>query len=177
VTPDHLRDAAVTAAVFSLASATWFGWALEKPPRPWRPWLISGVVVSYATVIAGLVIAVLHWRDGTVFDATTSPRFGIVVGIEVVAAGVGAKILAARRRRELVPAWIAFVVGVHLFPVAVIIHYAWIHVVAALVTVAALVAVPIARARSLSVSAVNGVGAGLALLVGAVVALITALTW
>ena len=50
-----------------------------------------------------------------------------------------------------------------------------IHVVGALVTVAALAAIPVARSRSLPVSATTGLGAGTVLLVGALIFLVTAL--
>jgi len=48
--------------------------------------------------------------------------------------------------------------------------------VAALVTIAALVAVPVARRRSLPVSAVNGLGVGVVLLTAAILSLANALT-
>ncbi|MFY1632722.1 hypothetical protein ACN27F_05425 [Solwaraspora sp. WMMB335] len=175
--PDHLRDAAATGAIFGLAASVWFGWALPHSPKSWRRWLVAGLIPAYATLVTGLILTVRNWNGGTVFDATTSPRFGIVVGVEVAIAGIGVGVLAARRRSDLVPIWIALVVGVHLFPVAVILRYPWIHVVGALTTGAALVAAPIARRRSLAVSTVNGACVGLALLTGAVVALVTALTW
>ncbi len=64
--------------------------------------------------------------------------------------------------------WVAFVVGVHLFPVAALIGYSMIYVVAALITVVSVVAHPVARARKLSVSAVVGAPTGLILLAAAV---------
>ncbi|BAL89563.1 hypothetical protein AMIS_43430 [Actinoplanes missouriensis 431] len=164
---DHLRDAAVTAAVFGFFASSWFGWAQEAPPPSWRKPLIAATVVSLLTAVAGGLLAWRHASAGTVFDDATSRTFGIVVGIEFAAAGVGAVILAVLRRRELIPVWIAFVVGVHLFPVAVIIHYPAVHVTAALITLASLVAVPVARSRSLPVSAVIGVATGAVLLAGA----------
>jgi len=93
----------------------------------------------------------------------------------VVLAGAGAAVLTVRGRRDLVPVWIALVVGLHLFPVAALIAFPLIYPVAALVTVAALAAVPLARSGSLPVSAVNGLGAGGALLAGALVCLLVAL--
>jgi hypothetical protein len=48
-------------------------------------------------------------------------------------------------------------------------------VIGALVIVAALAAIPVARSRSLPTSAVNGLGVGSALLVGALVSLMTTL--
>lgn len=111
--------------------------------------------------------------DGTAFDEDTSMTFGIVVGIEFVLAGAGAALLRARRKQDVTPVWIALVVGLHLFPVAAIIAYPLIHVAGALVTVAALAAIPLARSRSLPVSATNGLGVGASLLAGALFSLMT----
>ena len=66
--------------------------------------------------------------------------------------------------------------GVHLFPVADIIDYPVVHAAGALVTVAAVAAVPWARARSLRPSAAVGPPAGAALLAVALYSLITALS-
>jgi hypothetical protein len=153
----------------------WFGWAQEHPPKSWRPWLLAASVASMLTLLAGGILIWLHRADGTAFDQDTSTAFGIVVGIEVVLAGAGAVVLRRMGRTEFVPVWIALVVGLHLFPVAALIGYPLIHVVAALVTIAALAAVPVARARSLPVSAVNGAAVGGALLAGALVSLAIAL--
>jgi hypothetical protein len=109
-----------------------------------------------------------------VFDDDTSRVFGIVVGIEFGAAAVGAVVLAVRRHSELIPVWIAFVVGVHLFPVAALVRYPAIHIVAVLVTLAALVAVPAARSRSLVPSAVVGAATGAVLLTAALFSLAVA---
>jgi len=133
------------------------------------------IVASLVTVVAGGLLVWRHWNDGTVFDEDTSKAFGLIVGIEFALAGIGAAVLGARRNKELIPAWIALVVGVHLFPVAVIIASPVTHVVGALVTIAALSAVPVARSRSLPVSVVIGAAAGTVLLVSAWLFLITAL--
>ena len=173
--PEFVRDAAATAAIFGFFGSVWFGWAQENPPRRWRPWLITGSVLSLAIMVAGGILTWRHWNDGTVFDEDTGRTFGIIVGIEFGLAGLGAAVLGLRGRKDLIPAWIALVVGLHLFPVAVILESPVIHVVGALVTVAALAAVPVARSRSLPVSATTGLGAGVALLAGAVFFLLTAL--
>ncbi|WP_433316618.1 hypothetical protein ACQP0U_06370 [Micromonospora sp. CA-269861] len=172
---EHVRDAAATAFVFGFFASSWFGWAQEAPPKPWRPVLIAGSVLALLTATAGGLLAWSHWSDGTAFDADTSRTFGIVVGIEFGVAAIGAGLLALLRRRELIAPWVALVVGVHLFPVAELLGYPLIHLVAALVTVAALVAVPVARARALTVSAVVGLSTGVTLLLGAVSSLIIAL--
>jgi hypothetical protein len=160
--------------IFGFFASTWFGWAQEDPPRRWRKFLIAGSVTTVLTAVAGGLLAWRHWSDGTAFDEDTSRTFGIVVGIEFGAAALGAGLLALRGRRDLMSAWIAFVVGVHLFPVAVIIGYPVIHVVAVLVTAVSLAAVPFARARGITPSAVVGAGSGAALLAGAIFSVIAA---
>lgn len=63
--------------------------------------------------------------------------------------------------------WVAFVVGAHLFPVAALIDYPMIYIVATLITVVSVAATPVARSRKLSVSAVVGAPTGLILLTAA----------
>lgn len=169
---EHLRDAAVTASVFAFFASSWFGWAQEAPPPAWRRPLIAGTVVSFLALPAGALLAWRYWHDGTVFDDDTSRVFGIVVGIEFGAAALGAAVLTIRRHRELISVWIAFVVGVHLFPVAALTRYPAVHVAAALVTCAAVVSVPVARSRSITPSAVVGAATGAVLLAGALFSLI-----
>src|SRR5687768_14272363 len=103
--PEFVRDAAATAAIFGFFASAWFGWAQESPPRSWRRWLLTGSVLSLATMVAGAGLTWRHWNDGTVFDEDTSKAFGIVVGIEFVLAGAGAAVLSVRGRKDVVPAW------------------------------------------------------------------------
>ncbi|SDT05787.1 hypothetical protein [Actinoplanes derwentensis] len=166
---ENVRDVAVNAAVLGFFASGWFGWAQEAPPRHWRRFLLAGSVAAVLTVVAGVLLAWRHWTGGTVFDEDTSRTFGIVVGIEFGVAALGAVLLAVLRRRDWTPAWIAFVVGVHLFPVAVIIEFPAIHVAGALITLVALAGIPVARSRGLNPSAVVGAGTGTVLLAGAVV--------
>jgi hypothetical protein len=166
-----VRDAAATAAVFGFFASAWFGWAQDAPPAGWRGWLGAGSALSLLTAAAGGVLTWRHWSGGTVFDADTSRAFGVVVGVEFALAGIGAAVLAARRRGELIAAWVALVVGVHLFPVAALLGDPLVYVVATLVTLVALAAVPLARTRRLAISAVTGLGAGIVLLTAAVISL------
>lgn len=177
MTADFLRDAALTAAIFGFFASGWFGWAQEAPPPRWSRRLAAGSIASIATAIAGGIIGWQHWSDGTIFGPETGRDFGIVVGIEFAVAGLGAGLLAWRKHAELISAWVAFVVGVHLFPVAAILHYPMLYVAAALVTLVSVVAIPVARSRSLAVSFVIGLGSGVVLLAAAVYSLISALTW
>jgi hypothetical protein len=58
--------------------------------------------------------------------------------------------------------------------VAALLGYPFIHVVAALVTLVAVAAVPVARSRGVAVSAVTGLATGSVLLAAGLVSLVTA---
>jgi hypothetical protein len=175
MTPEHVRDAAALAAVFGFFAMAWFGWAQERPPSRWLPPLRFGSALSGLVLVGGGLLAWRHWSDGSVFDDQVGRAFGIVVGVEFAAAGLGAALLAWRGRAELISAWIAFVVGVHLFPVAVVLAIPSVHVTGALVTAAAIAAAPLAHAKGLAPSAVVGAMVGPVLLVSAAVSLLDAL--
>jgi len=72
-------------------------------------------------------------------------------------------------------AWIALVVGVHFYPLAPLLHYPLLYVVATVVTLAALASPYVARSRGIAVSAVTGAATGTVLLAAAVLSLGTAL--
>lgn len=172
---DFVRDAAATAAIFGLFASAWFGWAQEDPPSRWRAWLIAGSVTGLVTALAGGLLTWRLWDGDTVFDANTSRAFGVVVGLEVALAVVGVVVLAILHKQDLSAAWVAFVVGVHLFPVAALLHYPLLYVVATVVTAVAIAAVPVARSTSVAVSAVTGSATGVVLLTAALVSLVGAL--
>ena len=76
-----------------------------------------------------------------------------------------------RRRTDIIPTWIALVVGVHVFPVAWLLGIPLIYLVAALVTLAALASVSLARHHGLAISAVTGALVGAVLLLAAMFSL------
>jgi hypothetical protein len=115
MTTEFVRDTAATAAIFGFYTSVWFGWAQERPPPSWRSMLIGGSAAALLLAVAGGVVTWRDWSSGTVFDEDTSRAFGLVVGIEFAVAGLGALALALRRRSDLTPAWVALVVGIHLF--------------------------------------------------------------
>ncbi|HWL50468.1 MAG TPA: hypothetical protein VNT92_11365 [Acidimicrobiia bacterium] len=172
MTTQFVRDAAMTGAIFGFFAAGWYGWAQDDPPAGWRKPLTVGSIVGLLIAVAGGIIAWQNWSTGTVFDADTSPIFGIIVGIEVVLAVGGALLLSRRGRQELIAPWVALVVGVHFLPMAPLLGYPLFYVVGALVTVAGLVSVPLARSRGITVSAVTGVMCGSILLVAALFSLL-----
>jgi hypothetical protein len=162
----------MTAAIFGFFAAAWFGWAQEDPPPRWRGWLIAGSVAGLLVAVAGGITAWRNWATGTAFDADTSPIFGVIVAIEVVLASGGAILLSRRGRRDLIAPWVALIVGLHFLPMAPLLEFPLFYVVGALVTIAALVSVPLARSRDITVSAVTGVLSGSVLLAAAVYALL-----
>ena len=172
---DYVRDAAATAAIFGFFASAWFGWAQERPPAQWRPILIAGSATSLATALAGGVFTWLWWGEATALDADTSRAFGIMVGIEFALAIAGVIVLAIMKRLDLSSAWVALVVGLHLFPLAALFGFPLIYLVAAAVTTVALTAVPVARRRSLPVSAVTGLPTGAVLLAAALGSLVSVL--
>lgn len=177
MTSGFLRDIAASAALFGFVTSVWLGWAQESPPQRWRAWLTTGSIVGLACTVAGGILVWRHWNDGTAFDADTSPKFGIVVAIEFVLAGIGCVLLARRGKKELMAAWVALVVGLHFIPLAILVDYAFFHIVAVLVSVAAIVSVPLARRRGVYPSAMTGLLTGSVFLVAAYASLITALTF
>lgn len=170
---EFTRDAAATAAIFGFFAASWFGWAQEMPPPTWRNLLIAGAVLALLVAVTGGVLTWQHWTTGTVFNPQTGRTFGLIVGIEFALAGIGAGALAALGKANLIAAWVALVVGVHLFPLAPLLHYPLLYGVAALVSMIALVAVPLAQSQSVAVSAVTGLATGVVLLAAALFSLIT----
>jgi hypothetical protein len=170
---EFIRDAAATVAIFGFFAASWFGWAQEKPPPGWRDILIAGSMLSLLVAVAGAILTWQHWAAGTAFNPQTGRSFGLIVGIEFAVAGLGAGVLAVLKRADLISAWVALVVGVHLFPLAPLLQYPLLYVVAALVSMAALVAVPLARSQSLAVSAITGLATGVVLLAAALFSLVS----
>lgn len=167
MTAEFVRDAAATCAIFGFFAMVWFGWAHEAPPARLRRPLAVGLAGSVVAMVLGGILTWRYWSDGTVFDGQTSPRYGIIVGIEFAVAAAGALLLTRRARQELIPAWIAIVVGLHLLPLAVVLSYPVLAVVAVLVTAGGLAALPLARRLQMAVSAVTGVASGSVLLAAA----------
>lgn len=166
---EFARDAAVTAAIFGFFAAGWFGWAQDDPPTGWRGWLTAGSVVSMIVAIAGGVLAWLNWSSATAFDRGTAITFGIIVVIEVALSAIGAVVLTRRGWSDLVAPWIALIVGIHFFPLAPLLEFPLIYVTATAVTIGAVIAVPLARAKKAAPSAYTGLFAGAALLATALV--------
>lgn len=167
------RDAAMTALIFGFFASSWFGCAQERPPGQWRGALVAASVVSLLIAVAGAFFAWQHWSDGTSFTPSTRRTYGLIVGLEVALCALGAGALAALGKAEYTSAWIALVVGLHLFPLAPLLQYPFLNVTAALISSGVPVAVLVATSRALTVSAVTGVVVGTILLISALFSLVT----
>lgn len=175
---EYVRDSAMTALILGFFASSWFGWAQERPPDSWRPFLIAGAVVSVLIAAIGGVFAIRHWSDGSVLATDDSyARFGIIVGIEFGLAAAGAVVLALTGHADLTACWICLVVGVHFWPLAPVLRDPPLYALGAAMVAVAIGAFVLSRNTSIAPSALTGVGAGVALLVFAAGSLVTTLTW
>ncbi len=172
-----IRDAAVMAAIFGVTGFAWLGWAQEGPPPRWRLPLGVGSVLSVLTGMAGAFLAYRHWGPDSAL-ATESAResFGIVAGIELGSAAVGAGILAVRRQGHWISAWVCLVVGAHFVPLAFIFDDAGLHLLAGALVLVSMSSVVLSRRTGIQPSAIVGAGAGVVLWLFSVRSLLAVLT-
>jgi len=118
---DFLRDHAMYAVIFGVFGISWFGWAQEDPPKSWRMKLGVAIGISFIVACIGGYIAFKNWGGASVFNTPgMSRQFGIIVGIEFALASIGAGALHFLHKPKFVAAWIAFIVGAHFIPLAII---------------------------------------------------------
>jgi hypothetical protein len=122
VTAEFLRDAAATAAIFGFFASAWFGWAQDEPPPGWRKALVAGSILSLLTAVGGGVVTWRNWSGPDGVRRRYQPYLRSGRRRRVALAAIGAAVLARRRSGELIPAWVALVVGVHLIPVALLVR-------------------------------------------------------
>ena len=114
---DFLRDQAFTIAWFGLMTMVWLGWAQESPGRI-KSWMLgvgSGIGILFAAGF-GVIVAV-NWRTGSALEGKYA-WFGVLVGLEVLIAGLGCWYLATKHRTRWMAFWVALVVAAHFIPLA-----------------------------------------------------------
>lgn len=162
-----IRDALYTTAWFGLMAMVWFGWAQESPPRALRVPLIVGSVIGVVLAIGFGVVTAIHWGNPTALEGRYE-IFGIIVGAEVVLAGVGAAAFGLTGHGRWMAWWVAVVVAVHFASLAWVLDGPWLAVLGAIQLVALIVLVPLMRGSAVPTSRWVGPVMGLTLLVYAV---------
>jgi len=107
----------VTGLILGIAAVLWFGWGQAEPPSGWSLLLNIGTFAALAVAVgSGSVVA--RFRRGA--TAMANPRvrrgYGITVGVEVAACGLGAAGLGLAGYSAYIAPWILLVVGVHFVP-------------------------------------------------------------
>jgi len=160
---DFLRDALFTAAWFGLMTGVWLGWAQESPPRRMRPWLVVGSVVGLVLAVGFGVAVGLNWSSPSALDGKYQ-WFGVLVGAEGLAAGLGCGLLAHRGQDRWMAWWVGLVVAVHFVPLAFLLSDPSIAVIGVLQVVALVALLPRLRRADNPTSATVGPVMGYSLL-------------
>lgn len=113
------RDHAFTIAWFGLMTMVWLGWGQEAPPEQWRWRLGVGSLLGMLLVGAFGFGVVRRWEEATALEGRY-PWFGVLVLLEVVAAGIGCFVLWRRGEQRWMAWWVALVVALHFVPLALL---------------------------------------------------------
>jgi hypothetical protein len=166
------RDLTVTAVILAIAGASWFGWGQAQPPAGWGlPLSIAMFAAVAVAIAAGITMnrfrhgatAMEHWR--------VRRAYGITVGVEAAAIGLGAVGLALAGRPAFTAPWILLVVGVHFVPLGRLFGSAdllWAGLVLSVVAIAGAVT---GAVSTVAPSAVTGAFGGLVLVAAAAASL------
>jgi hypothetical protein len=107
----------VTGLILGIAAMMWFGWGQAQPPSGWSLPLNIGTFAAIAVAVgAGSVVARFRRGATAMADPRVRRGYGITVGVEVAACGLGAAGLALAGRSAYIAPWILLVVGVHFVP-------------------------------------------------------------
>lgn len=118
---EFVRDQTFTVAWFGLMAFVWLGWAQEDPLPSWRKWLGLGSVLGIALALGFGVLTARHWSDGTALTDRYH-WFGVLVAVEVAAAGAGCAVLARRNAERWTAWWVALVVALHFLPLSALLE-------------------------------------------------------
>lgn len=114
-----VRDHAFTIAWFGLMTMVWLGWAQEDAEQGWRVWLGVGSVIGIGLAVGFGVVTAQNWAGESAMDGRFH-WFGLLVAVEVLAAGLGCLLLARRGASTWMAWWVAMVVALHFVPLALL---------------------------------------------------------
>jgi hypothetical protein len=158
------RDRAVTAAIFGLAAAAWFGWAQESPPAGWSIPLEVGSLASLVIMVGGGFLVIRHRHGPTAMaDPRVRRLYHLTVAVEGVACLVGAIGLGRSGHQAYISAWVLFVVGAHFLPLARLFGRRDLLLSGLVLIIVSGVAVAVGTVRVALPTTVAGAGAGLVL--------------
>lgn len=164
------RQAGLTALYLGIFATIWF--SVPKVEPPMGTLLIVGSWTALLTAVVGAVVAALaRGGDKVARDRTADRKYLLIVGAEVVVAGLGALLLAVAGWSEFVPVLVGAVVGAHFVPLAPVLRDPWLRPLGAAVCAVAVAALIVGLASSVPAGQVVGTGTGLLLLGYAILAL------
>ncbi|GAB2496000.1 hypothetical protein [Streptosporangium sandarakinum] len=170
---EFLRDQCFTTAWFGLMAFVWFGWAQEDSPRDWRIRLGAGSVLGVGLAVAFGVLTAANWDQPSALEGEYA-WFGLLVAVEVAAAGAGCLVLARRGASRWMAWWVAIVVAAHFLPLALLLNDLSVAVVGVVQLVALGVAVPRLRGTTTPSSRSAGPVMGVTLLLSAAISAVIA---
>lgn len=152
---DYIRDYAMTAALLGTFAFAWFGWAQQDPPKAkkWPILLGIGSGISFLIATAGAILAWRNWGGPSVLAGDAFAGYMWIFVIEFIAIALAVVALLIARRARYLPTVVAFIVGVHFYPLAPVFQDAWLYVLATIVTIASLY--PLFFAKKLGISLVT----------------------
>lgn len=166
---EYLRDGLFLLAWFGLMTCVWFGWAQESPPKRAPLWLGIGSGLGLVAALGGGILVWRSWSSPSALEGQYA-LFGVIVGIEVAAAGLACFVLWRRGRSRWFALAVGLVVALHFVPLGILLDDAALVVLGLVQTVLVIVAGRVARNRRIPPSFAVGVTMGVTLLLAAAVA-------
>ncbi|MFB2581278.1 hypothetical protein ACEXQD_08500 [Herbiconiux sp. P15] len=166
---EYVRDGVFLVAWFGLMTCVWFGWAQESPPRRAPLWLGIGSGLGILAAIGGGLLVWRTWGTPSALEGQYA-TFGVLVGVEVVVAGLACLVLWRAGRTRWFALAVGLVVALHFVPLGILLDDAALIVLGLVQSVLVVVAARVASNRRIAPSYTVGVAMGVTLLLAAAVA-------
>lgn len=167
------RQAGLTALYLGALATVWF--RVPAAGQPLRTLLTIASGAALATAAVGGIVAARSRPAGDAVRAPAADRRYLLVALaELVAAGLGAGLLAAAGLSEYAPVLVCAVLGLHFVPLAPLLRDPRLWLLGGALCLVALAGLVTALAFAGAAGLVVGVGAGLLLVAYALLALLTA---